>query len=376
MYNGECCDPSRREVATGDARHHQMCQVKEGWRARSPVHFDRIVAVSEEMRAVFRLMSRLLDIDVPVLITGETGTGKELVARAIHSRSRRATGPFVPLNCGAIPPSLVEAELFGHERGAFTDAHSRRRGRFELADGGVLFLDEIGDLAPESQAKMLRVLQDKEILPLGASTAKPVDVRVVAATNQNLETAVKEGRFREDLFWRLDVVHIHLPSLRQRRSDILPLADHFLARFNRELGLGIEAIAPEALALIESYSWPGNVRELENAICRAMIMAEDLVVTASDLPTKLRDPQQGLAAVETEMSPCLTLTKAVERATERVERVMIACHLAQHHGNRTIAAKSLGVSRRTLFSKMQQYGLTSSPLRRTAGSNGKRPAPN
>lgn len=354
-----------------------MCQVTVGRGVRPPGHFDQIVAASEEMRSVFRLISRLLDIDVTVLITGESGTGKELVARAIHTRSRRAAGPFVPLNCGAIPPGLVEAELFGHERGAFTDARSRRRGRFELADGGVLFLDEIGDLAPESQAKMLRVLQDKEILPLGASTAKPVDVRVVAATNQNLEAAVKEGRFREDLYWRLDVVHIHLPSLRQRRSDILPLADHFLARFNRELGLGIEAIAPEALALIEAYSWPGNVRELENAICRAMIMAEDPVVTASDLPPRLRDPLQGLAAAETETSPpCLSLTEAVERATERVERAMIASHLAQHHGNRTIAAKSLGVSRRTLFSKMQQYGLRSSPGRHTAGSNGKRLAPN
>ena len=371
LLNGSSRHCNRRCAAPPDV------PVEGGFEGRqASSHFEEIVAVSEEMRAVFRLMSRLLDVDVTVLITGESGTGKELVARAIHRRSRRAAGPFVAVNCGAIPLALVEAELFGHEKGAFTDARNRRPGRFEMADGGVLFLDEIGDLAQESQAKMLRALQDKQILPLGASTAKPVDVRVVAATNQNLADAVKAGRFREDLYWRLNVVRIHLPPLRQRRSDVLVLAEHFLARFNRELKLDIEAIAPDALALIETYPWPGNARELENAICHAMILAEGPVLAASDLPSSLLAAREDPAAETQETTSCLTLTEAVERATEDVERTMILSHLARHHGNRTIAAKSLGVSRKTLFNKMQHYGLTGSPARlAVADSNGKRITP-
>jgi two-component system response regulator AtoC len=327
---------------------------------QAPWVSDEIVAASDEMQAVFRQMTRVLGVDVTVLITGESGTGKELVARAIHRRSRRANSPFVPVNCSAIPATLVEAEFFGHEKGAFTDARARRPGRFEMADGGILFLDEIGDLAPEAQAKILRALQDKEILPLGASAARPIDVRVLAATNQNLREAVQGGRFREDLYWRLDVVHIHLPPLRKRRGDLALLAEHFLARFNRELGLDIEAIGPEARALIELYPWPGNARELENVICRAMILCEGRVLTVSDLPSRFRDGAASLLAMPAEPSSRLTLTQAVERATERVEKTMILSRLAEHLGNRTTTAKSLGVSRKTLFNKMHHYGLAGS----------------
>jgi DNA-binding NtrC family response regulator len=293
-----------------------------------------------------------------VLITGESGTGKELVARAIHRRSARGQGAFVAVNCSAIPQTLVESEFFGHEKGAFTDAREARQGKFELADGGTLFLDEVGDLALDAQAKLLRALQERQIHRIGARAPRPVDVRVVAATNKDLEKESRVGRFREDLYWRLNVVHISLPPLRERSADLPILIDHFVDRFNRELGLAVESVAPNIRQLLCEYQWPGNIRELENTVCRAMILCEGNALTAADLPGRVRGEIAGPDIALGSDLVRLTLAEAVTQATERLEKMMILSRLAEHRGSRTVTAESLGVSRKTLFNKMRQYGMT------------------
>ena len=319
--------------------------------------FSEIVGVSREIQDVFRMMAKVVRVDVTVLVTGESGTGKELVARAIHRRSARVQGPFIAVNCSAIPQTLVESEFFGHEKGAFTDARETRPGKFEQADGGSLFLDEVGDLALDAQAKLLRALQERQIHRIGARAPRPVDVRVVAATNKDLEKEAREGRFREDLYWRLNVVHVRLPSLRERRADLPMLIDHFVDRFNRELGLAVEAVAPDAHQILCEYRWPGNVRELENTICRAMILCEGNTLTVADLPGRVRgEPVEGGSVPRSDLSR-LSLAEAVTEATERLEKVMILSRLGEHRGSRTATAESLGVSRKTLFNKMRQYGL-------------------
>jgi nitrogen regulation protein NR(I) len=325
--------------------------------------FHEIVGASRELQEVFRRMAKVVRVDVTVLITGESGTGKELVARAIHRRSARAQGPFVAVNCSAIPQTLVESEFFGHEKGAFTDARESRPGKFEQADGGTLFLDEVGDLALEAQSKLLRALQERQIHRVGARALRSIDVRVVAATNKDLDKEVREGRFREDLYWRLNVVHIRLPPLRERRADLLILIDHFLDRFNRELGLSVAGIDPETKRLLCEYDWPGNVRELENTVCRAMILCEGEELTVADLPGRVRGvPADGAVPSSRSDLARLTLTDAVAEATERLEKMMILTRLAEHRGSRTATAESLGVSRKTLFNKMRQYGLTSDDI--------------
>jgi DNA-binding NtrC family response regulator len=320
--------------------------------------FTEIVGGSRELQDVFRMMAKVVKVDVTVLVTGESGTGKEMVARAIHRRSARAGGPFVAVNCSAIPQTLVESEFFGHEKGAFTDAKESRPGRFEQAEGGTLFLDEVGDLALDAQAKLLRVLQERQVQRLGSRAAKPVDVRVIAATNRDIGREVREGRFREDLYWRLNVVHVRMPSLRERRDDLPVLIDHFVDRFNRELGLAVHTVAPEARRLLCDYDWPGNVRELENTICRAMILCEEGTLTVADLPGRVRGETEGVDPTHGSDLVGLTLAEAVAQATERLEKVMILSRLAAHRGSRTATAESLGVSRKTLFNKMRQYGLT------------------
>ncbi len=321
--------------------------------------FSEIVGISREIQEVFRLMAKVVRVDVTVLVTGESGTGKELVARAIHRRSRRQDGPFVAVNCSAIPQTLVESEFFGHEKGAFTDARESRPGRFEQADGGTLFLDEVGDLALDAQAKLLRALQERQVQRVGARSPRNVDVRLVAATNKDLEKEARDGRFREDLFWRLNVIHVRLPALRERRADLPILVDHFVERFNRELGLAVTAVAPEARQLLCDYPWPGNVRELENTICRAMILCEGETLTVQDLPGRVQgEPGEGSGPLSRSDLSRLSLADAVAEATERLEKMMITSRLAELRSNRTATAESLGISRKTLFNKMRQYGLS------------------
>ncbi|RMH18805.1 MAG: sigma-54-dependent Fis family transcriptional regulator [Acidobacteria bacterium] len=320
--------------------------------------FTEIIGISPQMQEVFRTMAKVARVDATVLVTGESGTGKELVARAIHRKSKRSLRPFVAVNCSAIPHTLVEAEFFGHERGAFTDAHESRAGTFEQADGGTLFLDEVGDLALDAQAKLLRALQERKIVRVGGRAPREVDVRVIAATNKDLEQEVGAGRFREDLYWRLNVVQVRLPALRQRVQDLPLLIEHFLDRINRELGLKVRGLEDEAQRLLLAYPWPGNVRELENTLCRAMILCEGDLLAAVDLPGRLRDePGEGAAPPASDLDH-MALAEAVSEATERLEKRMIRSRLAAHKGNRTATAESLGISRKTLFNKMRHYGLT------------------
>jgi DNA-binding NtrC family response regulator len=319
--------------------------------------FSEIIGISPPMQNVFRTMAKVARVNAGVLITGESGTGKELVARAVHRRSERSRGPFIAVNCSAIPATLVESEFFGHERGAFTDARDARAGSFEQAHGGTLFLDEIGDLALEAQAKLLRALQERTITRVGGRGAKEVDVRVIAATNKDLEAEVKAGAFREDLYWRLNIVPVHLPPLRERSEDLPLLFDHFLNRFNRELGLNVKGIAPEARSLLMDYHWSGNVREMENTLCRAMILCEGEILQVEDLPARVTGSLAEAAPDLPSDLHDLPLAEAVQQATERLEKVMILARLAEHRGSRTATAESLGVSRKTLFNKMRSYGL-------------------
>ncbi|MDR3045316.1 MAG: sigma-54 dependent transcriptional regulator [Desulfovibrio sp.] len=248
-----------------------------------------IIGQSTSLRDVFRILAKVAPTDSTVLVTGESGTGKELLVRALHCNSQRRSMPFVPINCGAIPKELLESELFGHEKGAFTHAIRSRPGRFELADGGTIFLDEIGEMDLTLQVKILRVLQEKEIERVGGAGVKKVDVRIVAATNRDLEREVSAGRFREDLYYRLNVIPLHLPALRERGGDILVLAEHFMRRFCERKGRRCLALAPDTRKVLSAYSWPGNVRELENFMERLSILADEDVVPPADLPRKILD---------------------------------------------------------------------------------------
>jgi two-component system response regulator AtoC len=285
-----------------------------------------------------------------VLITGESGTGKELIAQLIHQSGPRAARPFVAVNCGAIPEHLLESELFGHARGAFTGAVEERRGLFEEADGGTLFLDEIGELPVALQVKLLRALQEEEIRPVGDNTPRHVDVRVIAATARDLESEVRAGRFRADLFYRVNVVRIQLPPLRERREDIPDLVHHFIGVYNTKLNLSIRAVTPAAMRLLMDYPWPGNVRELENIVERSMVLAEDAHVDVDHLPTSIRHP--GTAVADDE-----DLDLSVKRRTEVLERSLIQRALRQTGGNRTRAARLLDLSHRALLYKIREYGL-------------------
>jgi DNA-binding NtrC family response regulator len=325
--------------------------------------FNEIVGISPKLQAVFRQMAKVAPIDATVLVEGESGTGKEMVARAIHHSSPRSAKPFIAVNCGAIPQALFESEFFGHERGAFTDAREARMGRFEQAQGGTLFLDEVGELPLDTQVKLLRALQDREVTRLGGRAPIKLDVRVIAATNIDLQRAVARGRFREDLYWRLNVVRLRLPPLRERREDIPLIIDHLMERFNRELGLNVRALAPDARRLLEMFDWPGNVRELENAVCSAMIMSEGGTVTTRDLPPRIRGEAETTQSITGARDITKgTLADAVREATEKLEKMMIVSRLAEFGGNRTATADSLGISRKTLFNKMRQYGLSEGEL--------------
>jgi two-component system response regulator HydG len=302
-----------------------------------------IIGASAAIRDVVEMARRVADSDATVLVLGESGTGKELVAHEVHRASPRARKPFVAVNCSAIPEGLLESELFGHEKGAFTGAGRQKRGRLELAASGTIFLDEIGDMSPQLQAKLLRFLQDHTFNRVGGSVEITVDVRVVAATNRDLEAAVADGSFREDLFFRLNVVTIEIPPLRERKEDIPLLVEHFL-RLRAERGSKPKKMSPRAMQAVMDHDWPGNVRELENAIHRAVVLSRGETVFPEHLPAKLRP----VDAVDGE-------SESAGRTIREMERDIIIKTLAQTGGNRTHAAKILGISRRTLQNKIKEY---------------------
>lgn len=310
---------------------------------------DVIIGTSPAMQPVFDLIAKVATTDVTVLITGESGTGKELVARAIHARSERRNGPFVTVNCAAIPENLLEAELFGHERGAFTGAHQQRHGKFEQAHHGTIFLDEIGDMSLPMQTKILRVLQEKEIEPIGGRGPVKVDLRLLAATHRDLKKAVDAGAFREDLFFRLNVVNIHLPPLRDRKEDLKVLADHFIKKYSRRFQKAVQGLTEEAYQLLLSYHWPGNVRELENIIQRAIVLSEGSELSAPMI--------RGFLKLESDRAVIGSLKAKVGKTSEEVEKRTILEALSKTGGRREEAAKYLRISRKNLYNKMKKYGL-------------------
>jgi two-component system response regulator AtoC len=314
--------------------------------------FESILAKSREMLDIFRTIAKIADYKTTVLITGESGTGKELVARAIHARSSRSSGAFVAVNCGAIPENLLESELFGHRKGAFTDANADRRGLFEEATGGTLFLDEIGELPVNLQVKILRALQEETIRRLGDTKDVKVDVRIITATHRDLSADVKAMRFREDLFYRINVLSINVPPLRNRREDVNLLIDHFITRNNARLGTHIRGLSTEARKLLLEYAWPGNVRELENTIERAMVLAESDVLQTCDLPERIRD---ALDPVQVQLA---SGELSVKKTTAAIEEILIRRALLKTKGNRTRAAELLEISHRALLYKIKDYKIT------------------
>jgi two-component system, NtrC family, response regulator HydG len=306
-----------------------------------------IIATDPKMAAVLEIIERVADSPITVLITGESGTGKDLLARALHFSSRRRDGPFIPINCAAIPENLIESELFGYARGAFTDARHVKAGLFIAARGGTLFLDEVGEMPQPLQSKLLRAIEDKKIRPLGATEEMAVDVRIVAATNTNLEKALEDGRFRSDLYYRLSTVTLAVPPLRDGPADIPPLIKHFLLRASAEAGRPIPDIEPEAMARLLRYPWPGNARELQNAIQRGVILARDNILTIKELPPKVA----GL-----DLSPANILSEAVDKriSLDQLEHDYIRAVVNAVAGNKTEAANILRIDRKTLYRKLEE----------------------
>ena len=313
--------------------------------------FGNIIARSEAMAQVFDLVEKVAQHKTTVLVTGESGTGKDLIAKTIHSNGNRVSVPMVSINCGSIPENLLESELFGYKKGAFTDAVKDKPGLFEEADGGTIFLDEIGELPLSLQVKLLRVLQEEEISPLGATTSKKIDVRVIVATSKDLQQEVNAGRFREDLFYRINVMKIHLPPLRERRGDIPLLVGYFIHHFNRKLEKEIEGLSSQAMPILMAYSWPGNVRELENVIERAVLLGKGRWITPDDLPQSITSGQPSPPSIAPEH------TLSIKKASKTLERDLIRRALELTEGNRSKAARILEISRPILISKIKEYGL-------------------
>ncbi|MCP3135818.1 sigma-54-dependent transcriptional regulator [Pyxidicoccus xibeiensis] len=308
---------------------------------------DAVVGESLAMKQAYALIDRVADLDSTVLITGESGTGKEVAARAVHARGRRKSGPFVALNCAAMPEALLESELFGHAKGAFTDAKAARTGLFVQAHGGTLFLDEVGELPLTLQPKLLRALQERVVRPVGGDTEVPFDARIVAATNRDLELAVEEGRFREDLYYRLNVIGVELPPLRARGNDVLALSQRFIEQFAARTGKRVVGLSPAAAQRLLTYGWPGNVRELQNCIERAVALTSFEQLTVDDLPERVRNYSQPKAVPEnTDPSELVTLEEVERRYIHRVMEAV--------GGSRTLAARVLGVDRKTLYRKLER----------------------
>ena len=337
-------DPNELGVLIEKITRHQeqereMLFLREEQKART--RFESMIGQSKPMQDVFDLICDVAPMDSTVLITGETGTGKGLAAKAIHTNSPRCNGPFVTVNCGAIPEHLMETELFGHQKGAFTDAKETKKGRLELAHAGTLFLDEVGEISMRMQIDLLRVLEDRVFYRVGGTQPLEVDFRVIAATNRNLEEAIKEGRFREDLFYRLNVVSIRMPSLGQRKEDIPLLAEHFLQRFVQETNKPIDKIGREAMDEMMLYDWPGNVRELENAMERAVVVGKSREILPEDLPILCHEP----------------LHSPRNNSLKEVEKTHILQILTDYDWNIARSAKVLGIDRSTLYSKIKRYGI-------------------
>lgn len=314
-----------------------------------------VIGDSPVMRHIFDLIETVSQSRSTVLITGKSGTGKELVARAVHYLSPRKNGPFIKLNCAALPAELMESELFGHEKGAFTGAIRRYRGRFERADNGTLLLDEISEMRPQLQAKLLRILQEREFEPVGSSETIQVDVRIVATTNRDIRKLVESGEFREDLFYRLNVIHIHMPRLKERIEDISLLANHFLRKFTLENGKAVEGISDEVLDIWKRYDWPGNVRELENTVERAVVMCKGKRLEFEDLPPAAEPSEAVFAGPSLESSSAESLYGPTDGTLADMERELILKTLARENGNRTVTAEKIGISVRTLRNKLALY---------------------
>lgn len=321
---------------------------------RRKYSFEGLVGDSDAMQNVYSLIEKVSDSDSTVLILGESGTGKEQVARTIHYNSSRSDKPLIPINCGAIPESLLESELFGHEKGAFTGAYSARVGRFEMANGGTIFLDEIGDMSPTLQVKLLRVLQERQFERVGGTKTIKVDVRVITATNQDLEKAIAEKKFREDLYYRINVIPIVIPPLRERAEDIPLLARHFLDVFSKKKGKRIEGISDEAMSLLTSYHWPGNVRELENMIERLAVLKREGIINVSDLPEKFAHVKD-----KTALNPLVIPEEGIdlEALVNEFEEKLISRALEKAGGVKSKAAQLLHMNRTTLVEKMKKKGL-------------------
>ena len=315
--------------------------------------FGQIIGSSAQLQQVMAQVRKVAATAVTVLILGESGTGKELVARSVHNLSPRSDRPLVTLNCGAIPLTLIESELFGHEKGAFTDAKEAHQGVFEQADGGTLFLDEIGELPLEAQVKLLRALETRSITRIGGKKPIAVDIRIIAATNRNLEEKVRQGVFRLDLLYRLNVFTIHVPPLRERRDDIPLLADYFLAKYNKALGVNVTGVTRQAIGKLVQYGWPGNIRDLENALQSAMILSQNGVIDVAQLPMRVRGYP---ASIEAELLGD-DEASAIRKAHSTSEKTLIEETLKRCGYSRTATAEALRISRKTLFNKMKKYGL-------------------
>jgi len=336
--------PERAEFLVEKLTEHQELveeNISLRQRLEDRYRFENIIAKSSKMQRVIEVIKVVAKSNATILITGESGTGKELVARAIHSQSHRRNKPFVAVSCSALPESLLESELFGHEKGSFTGAYAQKKGKFEFANGGTLFLDEVGEMSANIQVHLLRVLEEKEFTRVGGNEPIRVDVRVISATNKDLRKAIEKQEFREDLYYRLNVVNIELPPLRERKDDVPLLAEHFLHKFAMENQKEITGFSPEAMELVLDYDWPGNVRELENAIERAVILAKDSIITIADLPQE-------------NLSPAYSTTP--RKNLKEVERGHIWSVLRETGENYSEAARILGISRMTLYNKAKEYG--------------------
>jgi two-component system, NtrC family, response regulator len=342
----------KRAVARGVEKHSLVRNIRY-LETELGTLWGNIIGKSKAMERVLTIMKRAADTPTTVLICGESGTGKELVARGLHKASSRSSAPFVSMNCGAVPENLLESELFGYEKGAFTGANSLKQGKFEFANGGVVFLDEVGEMSLTLQVKLLRVLQEHEFQRVGGNKDIRIDVRIIAATNKNLKEEVDAGRFRADLFFRLNVVRIDVPPLRERRSDIPFLVAHFLKKFGDKLGRSIPEVGSEAMRSLYGYSWPGNVRELENVIERSMVLCRNTTIMAEDLPAEIRETPE----IEDGLDKLISGEKGLIETLEAIEERLIRQALKRAGNIQAQAAKTLGVSRSNLQYKMKKYGL-------------------